>query len=79
MYKKDKRQVLCDAVCGVLILLSILVYILLGVLDGNWHPGWLIVVCTGLICAVISICVSTYVRLERERKAEERDRSNEEK
>lgn len=41
------------AACGILILLCIITYLLLGVFTSLWHPLWIIVVVGALFCGII--------------------------
>lgn len=66
MYKKSKAQIICDAVCGVLMLASILTFILIGLFAKIWHPTWIIIVCSAVACGIISIVVNTYTNLHKE-------------
>ena len=66
MYKKSKAQVISDAFCGILMLLSILAYVLVGLFAKVWHPTWIIIICAVVTCGVVSICVNTYAGLHRE-------------
>lgn len=66
MFKKTKAQVITDAFCGVLMLLSILAYVLVGIFAKLWHPTWIIVICAVVTCGVVSICVNTYASLHKE-------------
>jgi len=68
MYRKPKSQMISDAVCGVLMLVSILVYLLIGVIANIWHPTWIIVVSAGLICGIISICVGTFNNVSKSKE-----------
>ena len=64
MYKKSKAQIISDAICGVVMLLSVLVFLLIGILAGIWHPTWIIIPSSGILCGVISIIVNTYSNLK---------------
>lgn len=57
--KKSKVKIISDAICGILMLLSILTYIVLGITIGWWHPGWCIIVGTAFVCGIISIATNT--------------------
>ncbi len=61
--KKDKWQIIGGACCSVIVLVSIMVYLILGVTDGIWHPGWLIPVCAALFCGVIGSVTSAISKL----------------
>lgn len=64
MYRKSKAQILCDAICGILMLLSILVFILIGIFVDVWHPTWIIIPCTGIVCGIVSIIIGAYSNLK---------------
>lgn len=47
----------CGSVCGLIMLICIGAYLLLGAIRGLWHPFWIIVVSGALLCGIIgSIC-----------------------
>lgn len=71
MYKKTKAQVISDAFCGILMLLSILAYVLIGLFAKLWHPTWIIIICAMVACGVITICVNTYAGLHKEDEKKE--------
>ena len=66
MYKKSKAQILCDAICGILMLASILVFILVGIFANIWHPTWIVIPCSGIVCGIVSISINTYANLHTE-------------
>ncbi len=47
-------------VCGIIVLTSSGVYLLVGVLTGLWHPLWVIVVAGTLVCAVVGSVSSIF-------------------
>ena len=75
MYKKTKAQVISDAFCGILMLASIMAFVLIGIFAHTWHPTWVIIVFSALVCGIVSIAVNTYSNLHREDKAEEDKKS----
>ena len=72
MYKKSKAQIISDAVCGVLMLVSILFFGLFGLFTNIWHPTWFVVPSSGLVCGIISIIVNTYVSIKSKETVEEK-------
>ena len=64
MYRKSKAQIISDACCGVLMLVSILVFLLVGIFADVWHPTWIIIPSSGIVCGIISIIISTYSNLK---------------
>lgn len=75
MYKKTKAQVICDAFCGILMLVSIMAFVLIGIFAHIWHPTWVIIVCSALVCGIVAIAVNTYSSLHREENIEEDKKS----
>ena len=65
MFSKSKLRIVTDAICGILFLLSMLVYILVGVFTGVWHPTWVIILCTCIACAVISIISNAVINYKK--------------
>ena len=57
--KKSKAKIIADAVCGIIMLLSILVYLILGITINFWHPGWTIIVGATFVSGIISIITNT--------------------
>ena len=72
--KKSKAKILADAIEGSLVMLSVLIYIILGITIGWWHPGWIIVVATCMITGIASIIVKATVDVKAfDAKAEVKD------
>lgn len=74
MYRRTKAQIISDAVCGVLMLVSLLVFILVGIFAHIWHPTWIVIPCSGLVCGIISIIVNTYTNLHKKEIADIEDK-----
>ena len=74
MYRRTKAQIISDAVCGVLMLVSLLVFILVGIFAHIWHPTWIVIPCSGLVCGIISIIVNTYTNLHKKEIADTEDK-----
>lgn len=53
--KSSKIKVISDTICGALMLVSILVYVILGTTISWWHPGWIIIVSAAVADGVISL------------------------
>ena len=64
MNKNTSRlQIISDAVCGVLMLASILTFLLVGIfVPDSWHPMWVILPSAGLMCGIISIITGAIVK-----------------
>lgn len=61
--KKSKIQIIGGAVCGSLMIVSIAIYLILGITINFWHPGWLIPACSALACEVVGIVTDTIAKL----------------
>lgn len=80
MYKKSKAQIICDAICGILMLASILVFILVGIFANIWHPTWIVIPCSGIVCGIVSISINTYANLHTETpKTEDKSKDKKDK
>ena len=70
MSRKTKAQIIGDACCGILMLVSIIVYFILGMTINFWHPGWLIPASAAMFCGVIGIITNTITTLKKVDKQE---------
>ena len=68
-----KTQIIVNAICGILMLLSISTYLLLGLIFNLWHPYWIIIAISATICGVISIIVNTTVELKDLKESNQQD------
>lgn len=59
--KKNNLKLISDAICGCLVLISVLVYVILGLAIGWWHPGWVIIVGAAIVSGIISIVTGAIV------------------
>ncbi len=64
MKEKTKSQIILDGLCGILMLLSIIAYLIVGFTTKIWHPTWLIIVCTALVCGIIGVISNTITNLK---------------
>ncbi len=69
---KDKIKVITDAISGCLVLLSVLIYIILGLAIQWWHPGWIIIIATVVLVSIMSIIANAYVDTHKEQKEKEK-------
>lgn len=70
MCKRTKAQIICDSICGVLMLLSLLVFLVVGILVPSiLHPLWIIIPSAGLTCGIISIICNCVVSCKSVTKA----------
>lgn len=63
--KETKTQIVSNAISGMLMLTSIVVYLVVGFVWNVWHPGWIIVVGAGLVCGIIGIIVDTKEKIKQ--------------
>lgn len=71
MFQKPKGRIISDAICGILMLLSILSFVLIGLFMHIWHPTWVIIVCSSIVCGVVTICVNSYYDIHRQPEVKE--------
>lgn len=43
------------SVCSVIMLVSLMIFLLLGILGGLWHPGWIVFIIGAVACAISSV------------------------
>ncbi len=78
MGKRTKAQIICDSICGVLMLVSLLVFLVAGILVENiWHPLWIIIPSSGLACGIISIICNCVVNCKSMSKEKVETKDNE--
>ncbi len=75
--KKSKIQIIGGAVCGALMIVSVAIYLILGITIGFWHPGWLIPACSALACGVVGIVTDTMTKLDNLKKQKEKSEKEE--
>ena len=51
------KNAFAGSICGIIMLLCIAVYLLLGAFLNLWHPLWVIVVAGALLCAIIPLII----------------------
>lgn len=61
--KETKAQIIGGAICGCLMILSVIVYLIVGLTTNLWHPCWLIPACSGLTCGIIGVVTNTIAKL----------------
>lgn len=61
---KSKAQVVSEAICGAIMLIAILAYVLLGIFANFWHPGWVIIVACAVVCGITGLVVNTVCDLK---------------
>lgn len=71
--KKTVAQVISGAVCGTIMILCVLVYVILGITLNFWHPGWIIMVAGGLTCGIVGIITNTIADLKQIKKEENKE------
>lgn len=60
---KNRGVIIADAFCGVLILISVLVYVIVGLAADWWHPGWVIIVGACIFSGIVSIIANSRAQL----------------
>ncbi len=71
--KKTIAQVVSGAVCGTIMILCALVYVILGITLNFWHPGWIIMFAGGLTCGIVGIITNTIADLKQIKKEENKE------
>lgn len=55
---RKKSERISSAVCGVIMMVATIVYLLLGFLKNLWHPGWVCFVAGGIFCGIVNVIVN---------------------
>lgn len=80
MEERSKIEIICDAVCGLIMLGCVGVYVLIGFIKSVWHPTWVIIVAGAIVCGIISIISNTVVNFKKiNKKSEDEDATKIEK
>lgn len=48
------RDNMADNISGIIMMIAVIVFLMLGFLKNLWHPGWVILPICGLLCGVVS-------------------------
>lgn len=70
---KTMMQVVSGAVCAIVMMLCVIIYIALGVTKNFWHPGWIIVAGGGIACGIVSVVFNTIEDVKRIKKEEKKE------
>lgn len=63
---KTKAQIISGAICGVIMMVCALIYVILGItLPHFWHPGWLIMFGGGIACGIVGTVTNTVADLKK--------------
>lgn len=73
MEKQTRAQIISGAFCGILIMLCVIAYLIVGFCTGIWHPTWLIIVGGAIVDAIIGIVVDTMAKLKQTENQEKND------
>ena len=65
MFRRTKGQIINGAICGILMLSSLLFFMLYGIFAHVWHPTWVVIPSAALVCGIITIIVNTYANLHK--------------
>ena len=65
---KTLSELVCGCVCATLILLGLAVYFTLGLMFDLWHPYWVIIPSSALLCGMIGVLFDIGDRAKREKK-----------
>lgn len=69
--KKGRFAMTSEAICRILFLLSVVVYLCLGLSCALWHQHWIIIPITAFVCGIIKIISNTHERLQRAKSNDE--------
>ncbi len=64
--KRSKVKTICSAITGIICMLSVIVYLIVGLCTKMWHPMWMIIVCSVAAAAIIDIIANTVTKLQEQ-------------
>ena len=62
--KQSKASIILDGVCGLIMVVCTLVYLLIGFIAKIWQPTWVVFVIGGFVCAIIGIIKDTILKVK---------------
>lgn len=71
--KRSKAKIISEAVSGLIFILSVVAYLIIGFVTGGWHPWWIVIVCGIVFAAIVDILVNMIADLKQADKAEKKD------
>ncbi len=71
---RSKAKIICDAICGIVMLLCIITYVVIGICTNIWHPYWIIIVAGGVFCGILGIVGNTMSSLKEIKQKDENNK-----
>lgn len=65
MEERTKAEIICDAICGIIMLASVAIFVVIGICTKIWHPTWISVVAGAVVCGIISIVCNMVVGIKK--------------
>ena len=72
--KKSKAKIISDAICGIVMLLCVISYVIVGLFAQIWHPTWIILVGGAVFCGILSIICSTITGIKEVNEKENKNK-----
>lgn len=55
----SKREQVSSGICGIIMLTATALYLVLGFLQGLWHPGWIVFPIGGIACGIVNVVMES--------------------
>lgn len=75
--KRNKAKIITEAVSGLIFILSVVVYLIIGFVTDKWHPWWLVIICGIVLAAIVDILVNMIAELKQADKTNNTDENKE--
>lgn len=72
--KRAKAKIISGAISAIVCLLSVVAYLIVGLVTKAWHPWWMIVICGAVAAAIIDIITNMVVELNKNAEEQEQNR-----
>lgn len=70
--KRSKAKIISEAVSGLIFILSVVAYLIIGFVTGGWHPWWIVIVCGIVLAGIVDILVNMITDLKQADKTEKK-------
>lgn len=72
--KRSKAKIISEAVSGIIFILSVIVYLIIGFVTNAWHPWWIVIVCGIVLAGIVEILINMIADLKQADKADKTEK-----
>lgn len=74
--KRSKAKIISEAVSGLIFILSVIAYLIIGFVTGGWHPWWIVIICGIVLAGIVEILINMIVDLKQADKADKTEKKD---